>query len=60
MVAYGGVGDAVAAYEGVLDLGARTHSEPREVGGGVIVAAVKDPRGNVCGIIENPHFKYGG
>ena len=56
-VAYWGVEDARAAYEKVLGLGAEKHSEPREVGGGIVVAAVKDPWGNVIGIIENPHFK---
>ena len=57
VVAYWGVEDAAAAYERVLTLGAQIHSEPREVGGGIIVAAVKDPWGNVFGIIQNPHFK---
>jgi len=57
VVAYWGVKDAVAAYELILGLGAQKHSEPREVGGGIIVATVKDPFGNVFGIIENPHFK---
>ena len=57
VVAYWGVEDAAAAYERVLTLGAQKHSEPREVGGGIIVAAVKDPWGNVFGIIQNPHFK---
>jgi hypothetical protein len=28
----------------------------REVGGGIRVATVKDPFGNVLGIIQNPHF----
>ena len=60
VVAYWGVGDAGAAYQRALGLGAQSHSGPREVGGGIIVAAVKDPWGNVFGIIENPHFKAGG
>ena len=59
VVAYWGVADAAAAYERVLGLGAQKHSEPLEVGGGVIVAAVRDPWDNVFGIIENPHFKVG-
>jgi hypothetical protein len=28
----------------------------QDVGGGIKVATVKDPFGNVLGIIENPHF----
>ena len=27
------------------------------VGGGIKVASVRDPFGNLFGIIENPHFK---
>jgi hypothetical protein len=27
------------------------------VGGGICVATVTDPFGNIFGIIENPHFK---
>jgi predicted enzyme related to lactoylglutathione lyase len=57
VVAYWGVEDARAAYDSILRLGAEKHSEPREVGGGIIVATVKDPWGNVFGLIENPHFK---
>lgn len=58
-VAYWGVEDAGAAYERILGLGAQPHSEPREVGGGIVVATVKDPWGNVLGLIRNPHFKVG-
>lgn len=60
VVAYWGVKDAAAAYQRVLELGAQTHSEPQDVGGGIIVATVTDPFGNVFGIIENPHFKIEG
>jgi hypothetical protein len=31
-----------------------------DVGGGIRVATVLDPSGNVFGIIENPHFKIEG
>jgi predicted enzyme related to lactoylglutathione lyase len=60
VLAYWGVDDAASAYERILSLGARKHSEPREVGEGIIVATVNDPWGNVFGIIENPHFKVEG
>jgi predicted enzyme related to lactoylglutathione lyase len=56
-VAYWGVMDARAAYAQLLSRGATAHTEPQEVGGSIIVAAVTDPFGNVLGIIENPHFK---
>jgi predicted enzyme related to lactoylglutathione lyase len=57
VVAYWGVADAAAAYRQMLARGAKPHSEPRDVGGGIIVASVTDPDGNLFGIIENPHFK---
>lgn len=56
-VAYWGVDDASAAFEKALELGAKKESEPRDVGGGIVVAAVSDPFGNVIGLIENPNFK---
>jgi predicted enzyme related to lactoylglutathione lyase len=56
VVAYWGVADAGAAYDRMLALGAGAHEPAREVGGGIRVAAVKDPFGNVLGVIENPHF----
>jgi predicted enzyme related to lactoylglutathione lyase len=51
------VRDAKAAYQRAQELGAKKHSDPQEVGGGITVATVTDPFGNVFGIIENPHFK---
>jgi predicted enzyme related to lactoylglutathione lyase len=60
VVAYWGVEDAVAAYGRALALGAKPHGEPQEVGGGIIVATVTDPFGNVFGMIDNPHFKIEG
>jgi len=57
VVAYWGVRDAKAAYRRVQELGAKKHADPQEVGGGIIVATVTDPFGNIFGIIENPHFK---
>jgi predicted enzyme related to lactoylglutathione lyase len=60
VVAYWGVKDAGAAYQRAQELGATKHSEPQDVGGGIIVATVTDPFGNVFGIIENPHFKIDG
>jgi len=57
VIAYWGVKDAKASYQRIQQLGAKKHSDPQEVGGGIIVATVTDPFGNVFGIIENPHFK---
>lgn len=54
---YWGVANAAEAYEKLLEKGAKTHEEPHDVGGNIVVASVYDPFGNVFGVIENPHFK---
>ena len=59
-LAYWGVEDAARELERLLSLGAREHQPLQEVGGGIKVASVLDPFGNAFGIIENPHFQYGG
>jgi hypothetical protein len=41
----------------MLELGATAHQELEDVGEGIKVATVKDPFGNLFGIIENPNFK---
>ncbi len=56
-VAYWGVSDAAAALGMLLEKGATPHEDLQDVGEGIKVAAVKDPFGNVFGVIENPHFK---
>lgn len=53
---YWGVADVVTEFDRFISLGATAHEEPQEVGGGIIVATVKDPWGNVIGLIHNPHF----
>jgi catechol 2,3-dioxygenase-like lactoylglutathione lyase family enzyme len=63
------IGNSVGIHWGVADVneflsklktkGIELHSGPQDVGGGIIVASVLDPFGNVFGIIENPHFKLG-
>lgn len=57
---YWGVDNVQATYDKLLSLGAEPHETPNEVGGGIIVGAVKDPWGNVLGIIYNPHFNLPG
>ena len=56
-VAYWGVENAEAAFQRLIELGAAAHEAVQDVGEGIKVATVKDPFGNVLGIIENPHFK---
>ena len=55
---YWGVADAPAAVQRLLSLGASPHADVRDVGGGIKVATVRDPFGNVLGVIENPHFRH--
>lgn len=54
--AFWGVADAAEELARLIALGATIHEAVKEVGGGIKVAAVRDPFGNVFGIIENPHF----
>lgn len=54
---YWGVADVDQALSRLITLGASKHSPAQDVGGGIRVASVFDPFGNVLGIIENPHFK---
>jgi predicted enzyme related to lactoylglutathione lyase len=53
---YWGVADIEVALAHLLEIGARPNEAIQDVGGGVKVATVRDPFGNVLGIIENPHF----
>lgn len=55
--AYWGVEEIGAAHARLLELGAQENGPIQDVGGGIRVASVLDPFGNVFGIIENPHFK---
>jgi predicted enzyme related to lactoylglutathione lyase len=51
-----GVENAEAEMKRLLELGAVELDPVTEVGGGIKVAALRDPFGNRLGIIENPHF----
>lgn len=57
VLAYWGVEDADTAFARLLEKGAREREPVTEVGGGIKVATVFDPFGNVLGVIENPHFE---
>ena len=59
VVTYWGVDDIDAAYARLIQLGATAHDAVMDVGGGIKVADVVDPFGNLFGIIFNPHFKLG-
>ena len=55
--AYWGVEKIEDAFSRFLDLGAEAHENPQNVGGELMVASVKDPWGNIVGLIYNPYFK---
>ncbi|HEV7699931.1 MAG TPA: VOC family protein [Pyrinomonadaceae bacterium] len=56
-VAYWGVADIGSAFAKVVRVGCEVVTQINEVGEGIKVATVKDPFGNVIGLIENPHFE---
>ena len=55
-VAYWGVANIDDAYARMLGGGARPVDPVKDVGGDIKVATVRDPFGNVIGLIQNPHF----
>jgi predicted enzyme related to lactoylglutathione lyase len=54
--AFWGTPDVEAELARLLALGATVEMPVTDVGGGVVVASVKDPYGNVFGVVHNPHF----
>jgi len=58
VLSYWGVNDIQAEFDRLLELGATTHETPQNVGGSIEVATVKDPWGNIVGLIYNPEFRY--
>ncbi|MEL7227169.1 MAG: VOC family protein [Cyanobacteria bacterium J06576_12] len=56
IMSYWGVEDIQATYDHLLSLQATSHEAPYNVGGPLMVASVRDPWGNIIGLIYNPHF----
>ncbi|MEE8340989.1 MAG: VOC family protein [Candidatus Neomarinimicrobiota bacterium] len=56
-VAYWGVDEIDKVYNRFIELGATKDQEPTNVGGELMIASVKDPWGNIIGLIFNPEFK---
>jgi predicted enzyme related to lactoylglutathione lyase len=56
VITYWGVENVSESYQALINLGANLHEEPTDVGGGIIVASLKDPWDNIIGLIYNPHF----
>lgn len=57
VLTYWGVDDIEAEFKRFKKAGAAEHQPPKNVGGEIVVASVKDPWGNVIGLIYNPEFK---
>lgn len=57
VITYWGVNNIAKQYFRFIDLGAIENEKPENVGGEIMVASVKDPWGNVIGLIYNPEFK---
>ncbi len=55
-ITYWGVAGIDGTLPHFLNLGANIQTPIQEVGDGIKVATIKDPFGNVIGLIENPHF----
>jgi predicted enzyme related to lactoylglutathione lyase len=53
-VGYWTVEDVKTTVQQLLDAGAQTQQEVRDVGGGKLIASVKDADGNVTGLIQAP------
>jgi predicted enzyme related to lactoylglutathione lyase len=54
--AYWGVGNIAETMEYLKSAGAEMDEAAHDVGEGIKVGSVRDPFGNIIGIIENPHF----
>ncbi|MEO8898397.1 MAG: VOC family protein [Candidatus Dormibacter sp.] len=49
-ISYVDVDDITATLKALVDAGAVVQQEPRDVGGGLLIASVKDDDGNVTGL----------
>lgn len=57
VLTYWGVNDISKTYDKLIELGATKNEKPHSVGGKIMTATVKDPFGNIIGLIFNPEFK---
>ena len=54
LVGYWHVDDIKRSVKALLDAGAEAQQEVRDVGGGKLIASVKDADGNVIGLLQLP------
>lgn len=57
VVSYWGTNDIKAEFQRFLSHGALVHQELQNVGEEIMVGTLKDPWGNIIGLIYNPLFK---
>jgi predicted enzyme related to lactoylglutathione lyase len=55
-IAYWGVADGAASYARLISKGATPFEPLQDVGEGIRIGSVRDPFGNILGVIENPAF----
>jgi predicted enzyme related to lactoylglutathione lyase len=51
---YWHVDDIKASLQSLLDAGAQTLQDVKDVGGGRLIASVRDAEGNILGLLQNP------
>ena len=56
VLTYWGVDDIEREFARFTQAGATAHQKPTPVGDDIVVATVRDPWGNIIGLIYNPHF----
>ncbi|HUD11588.1 MAG TPA: glyoxalase [Candidatus Saccharimonadia bacterium] len=54
IIAYIEVQDIKASLQTLMEAGASTHQDVKDVGGGMLIAQVKDTNGNVLGLRQQP------
>jgi predicted enzyme related to lactoylglutathione lyase len=54
LVAYIDVADIKSYLQTLVDAGATMHQDVKDVGGGLLIAQVKDANGNVLGLRQSP------
>jgi predicted enzyme related to lactoylglutathione lyase len=57
VIAFWGVNDIEKEYNRFLESGAVENEKPYNVGGEIVIGSVKDPWGNIIGLIYNPEFR---
>ena len=53
-VGYFHVSDIQSSLQALVDAGAHTQQEVKDVGGGKLIASVKDADGNIIGLLQSP------